>query len=111
MQALLWQAGKSPKEIMDFREQMVSQIELAAEELRLSGKAARTCFAKPPLQQYLVAGKNDTWLRKESDAITYEISKGVSGFLLQELVLTSAHCDSEVAELFRKGLKRIRCNA
>ena len=35
--ALLWQAGKSAKEIMDHREAMVSQIELAAEELQLSG--------------------------------------------------------------------------
>ena len=38
MKALLWQAGKSAQEIIDFREEMVSQVELAAEELRLSGK-------------------------------------------------------------------------
>ena len=38
VKALLWQAGKSAQEIIDFREEMVSQVELAAEELRLSGK-------------------------------------------------------------------------
>ena len=37
--ALLWQAGKSPwaKEIIQYREEMVAQIELASEELRASG--------------------------------------------------------------------------
>ena len=48
-------------------------------------------------------GKNDLWLRAKADDITYCISKGVSGFLLQELVLASEHCDLEVAELFREG--------
>ena len=36
-EALLWQAGKSPKEIIQYREEMVAQIELASEELRASG--------------------------------------------------------------------------
>ena len=48
-------------------------------------------------------GKNDLWLRAKADDITYCISEGVSGFLLQELVLASEHCDVEVAELFREG--------
>ena len=62
---------------------MVSQIDSwGAEALR---QAVRTCFPTSLLRHDLVAGKTDTWLRKESDAITYEISKGVSGFLLQNL--------------------------
>ena len=36
-EALLWQAGKSPKEIIQHREEMVAQIELASEEIRASG--------------------------------------------------------------------------
>ena len=36
-EALLWQAGKSPKEIIQYREEMVAQIELASEEIRASG--------------------------------------------------------------------------
>ena len=48
-------------------------------------------------------GTNNLWLRAKADDITYCISEGVSGFLLQELVLASEHCDVEVAELFREG--------
>ena len=100
--ALLWQAGKSAKEIMDHREAMVSQIELAAEELQLSGLRLQGALQMlvPPCAQ---TGKNDAWL-EGVDAITYSISKGVSGFLLQELVAASAHCDENVSELFRDGL-------
>ena len=36
-EALLWQAGRSPEEIIQYREDMVSQIELASEEIRTSG--------------------------------------------------------------------------
>ena len=36
-EALLWQAGRSPEEIIQYREDMVSQIELASEEIRASG--------------------------------------------------------------------------
>ena len=101
--ALLWQAGKSPEEIMQFREDMVSQIEFAAEELRLSGLPGYQQAHGQSQLLHSASGKNDAWLKAGADEITYPISKDVSGFLLQELVHASGHCDPEVAELFRKG--------
>ena len=101
--ALLWQAGKSHEEIMQFREDMVSQIEFAAEELRLSGLPGYQQAHGQSQLLHSASGKNDAWLKAEADEIMYPISKDVSGFLLQELVHASGHCDPEVADLFRKG--------
>ena len=41
LQAIEWQANKSPSEIIQAREEMISQIEFAASEIRSSG---RKCF-------------------------------------------------------------------
>lgn len=41
LKAIEWQANKSPSEIIQAREEMISQIEFAASEIRSSG---RKCF-------------------------------------------------------------------
>ena len=48
------------------------------------------------------AGKNAHWF-EQCDEITKKVSEGVNGFLFQELLWASDHCDLEVAELFRQG--------
>ena len=82
-QAIEWQAGLSPAEVCRKREEMVSQIELAAEALRESGKCAE-------------------WFHG-CDDITKAVSKTVNGFLFQELLAASGHADAKVADLFRTG--------
>ena len=59
----------------------------------------------------VAAGKNEWWLQQKGDAITYGISREVSGFLLQELARASGHCDAQVAELFRQGSTGSTCQA
>ena len=83
-QAIQWQSTKTPSEIIAAREEMISQIELAASELRESGKNAH-------------------WFQ-ECDEITKQVSQGVNGFLFQELVCASRHCDQGAVELFRTGV-------
>ena len=90
-QAVQWQANKTPSEIIAAREEMISQIEFAASELRESGKNAH-------------------WFR-ESDVVTKKVCEGVNGFLFQELLWASDHCDLEVVELFRQGLPVALCLA
>ena len=65
------------------REEMIQKLEDADEELRESGKCA-------------------DWFER-CDDITRGVSKGVNGFLLQELLCASRHCDVAAADLFRDG--------
>ena len=82
-QAIRWQAAKNSSEIIAAREEMTSQIEFAASELRKSGTNAH-------------------WFR-ECDDITKHVSEGVNGFLFQELLGASHHRDQSAADLFREG--------
>ena len=82
-QAIEWQASLSPADVRKKREEMPSQIELAAEALRESGKSAE-------------------WFHG-CDDITKAVSKTVNGFLFQELLAASGHADAKVADLFRTG--------
>ena len=82
-QAIQWQVTKSPSEVIAAREEMTSQIEFAASELRESGKNAH-------------------WFG-ECDEVTKAVSQGVNGFLFQELLCASHHCEPAAAELFRRG--------
>ena len=82
-QAIEWQASLSPADVRKKREEMLSQIELAAEALRESGKSAE-------------------WFHG-CDDITKAVSKTVNGFLFQELLAASGHADAKVADLFRTG--------
>ena len=36
-------------------------------------------------------------------AVCFKVADGVAGFLMQELIANSSHCDKEVADMFRKG--------
>ena len=62
---------------------MIQKIEEADEALRYSGKCA-------------------AWFSR-CDEITKSVSKDVNGFLLQELLSVSRHCDTAAADLFRDG--------
>jgi len=88
-QAVQWQADKTPSQIIAAREEMISQIEFAASELRDSGKNA--------------------WWFEQCDEVTKKACDGVSGFLFQELLRASRHCDLQVTELFRQGELFIVC--
>ena len=47
-------------------------------------------------------GANDAWFG-DADNITRNVCKGINGYLMQELVQASGHCDKNVANLFRQG--------
>lgn len=81
--AIEWQAARPPEEVMQQREEMITQLELADEQLRSSGKCAH-------------------WFSK-CDEVTKKVSCGVNGFLLQELLRASHHSDLAAADLFRDG--------
>ena len=53
-EALLWQAGKSPKEIIQHREEMVAQIELASEEIGASGVCRMACMVSSTVWSMLL---------------------------------------------------------
>ena len=82
-EAIAWQAARTPAEVMEEREKMISQIEFAGSELKASGKCAE-------------------WF-SGCDEILKHATKGVNGFLMQELLLAAQHCDKSAAELFRLG--------
>ena len=90
-QAIEWQAARSPAEVMQQREEMISQIELANTVLWESGKC-------------------EHWFRN-CDPIIQKVSEGVNGYLLQELLTASHHCDVAAVELFRTGrlVARVVC--
>ncbi len=83
VQALQWQAELTLTEIMQQRECMVAQLERADAELRASGRCAQ-------------------WF-SGCDATTLAVSGTMNGYLLQELVTVSGHCDTECANFFRSG--------
>ena len=83
-EALDWQAARSPQEVMQQREEMISQLELANEELRSSGKSAH-------------------WFQG-CDETTKKVAEGVNGYLLEELLIASKYCDVAAADLFRNGM-------
>ena len=82
-EAIAWQAARTPAEVMEEREKMISQIEFAGSELKASGKCAE-------------------WF-SGCDEILKHATKGVNGFLMQELLLAAQHCDKAAAEIFRLG--------
>ena len=45
---------------------------------------------------------NERWF-EDSDAVTRRMCSGVNGYLIQELVRATGHCDADVADLFRQG--------
>ena len=83
VEAIEWQAARTPEEVMQQREEMITQLEHADKELRRSGKCAH-------------------WFSK-CDEVTKKVSCGVNGFLLQELLRASHHSDLAAADLFRDG--------
>ena len=83
LQAVQWQASRTPEQIIAEREEMISSIEFAARELEESGKNAQ-------------------WF-EQCDEVTKSASQGVSGFLFQELLAAAKHIDPSVTELFRQG--------
>jgi len=72
---------------MQEREEMISQLELASEEIWLSGKGAH-------------------WFR-DSDEIIKKVTEGVNGFLLEQLLMASHYRDVAAVELFRRGRSRV----
>ncbi len=64
------------------REEMITRLEWANEQLWKSGKCQQ-------------------WFRQCDDGIK-RVSEGVNGYLLQELLRASRHCDLAVVELFRE---------
>ena len=83
LQAIEWQAARTPEEVMQEREEMISQLEFANSELWESGMC-------------------EQWFSR-CDATTRRVSEGVNGYLMQELLTASRHCDLAVVELFRHG--------
>ena len=67
------------------REEMITRLEWANEQLWKSGKCQQ-------------------WFGQCDDGIK-RVSEGVNGYLLQELLRASRHCDLAVVELFRKGME------
>ena len=86
-----WQADRSLAEVMQQREEMISKLEEANATMWDSGKRAE-------------------WFQLR-DAITKGVSAGVNGFLLQELLCASGHCDLAAADLFREGERSHACVA
>jgi hypothetical protein len=82
-QAIEWQAERTPAEVMQQREEMMSKLEEANAAMWESGKRAE-------------------WFQR-CDGITKGVSAGVNGYLLQELLCASGHCDPAAADLFRNG--------
>ena len=82
-QAIEWQADRTPAEVMQQREEMLLKLEEANAAMWESGKRAE-------------------WFQK-CDGITKGVSAGVNGYLLQELLRASGHCDPDAADLFRDG--------
>ena len=72
---------------MQEREEMISQLELASEEIWRSGKGAH-------------------WFR-DSDEIIKKVIEGVNGFLLEQLLMASHYRDVAAVELFRRGRSRV----
>ena len=83
VEAIEWQAERTPTEVIQQREEMMQKLEEANAALWNSGKRAN-------------------WFER-CDDITRSVSKGVNGYLLQELLSASHHCDVAVADLFRDG--------
>ena len=83
-QAIEWQAVRTAEQVIREREEMISQLELAAAEIRSSGKHSQ-------------------WLEGcKSDAIR-GLSKDVNGFLFTELLMAVGYKDVDAVELFRNG--------
>ena len=72
---------------MQEREEMITQLELASEEIWLSGKGAH-------------------WFR-DSDEIIKKVTEGVNGFLLEQLLAASHYSDVAAVELFRRGMSKV----
>ena len=72
---------------MQEREEMISQLELASEEIWLSGKGAH-------------------WFL-DSDEIIKKVFEGVNSFLLEQVLIASHYRDRAAVELFRRGGSRV----
>ena len=83
VEAIEWQAERTPTDVIQQREEMIQKLEDANAALWKSGKCAN-------------------WFER-CDDITRGVSKGVNGYLLQELLSASHHCDVAAADLFRDG--------
>ena len=83
LDAIRWQAGLSPDEVMSQREAMISKLEEAGSKI-------------------IASGRNDSWFQG-CDSTTRGVSKNVNGYLFQELLLASGYQDAECIEFFRSG--------
>ena len=83
VEAIEWQAERTPTEVIQQREAMIQKLEEANAALWRSGKCVK-------------------WFER-CDDITRGVSKGVNGYLLQELLSASHHFDVAAADLFRDG--------
>ena len=86
--ACAWlQQERSPEGWIQEREEMISQLVLSSEEIRLSGKGAQWFW--------------------NSDEIIKKVTEGVNGFFLEELLIASHYRDIAAVELFRRGESRV----
>lgn len=80
---LQWQAKRSPREIMDAREEVVAALEKAGQAMMQSGAAQR-------------------WFAGADDDVV-KVASGVNGLLLEQLAFITGHVDRECVEFFRRG--------
>ena len=83
MQALSWQAARSPEEVREQREEMVTQLENAATLLR-------------------EAGECEQWFMG-CDKTVSKVAASVNGPLLEQLLTACSYRDAACTELFRSG--------
>ena len=78
-----WQKERSVEQVIQEREDMISQLELANEELWSSGKCHH-------------------WFRNSDETIR-RVTEGVNGYLMEQLLWASHHRDAAAVELFKHG--------
>ena len=81
--ALDWTCKRTPQQVVDEREQLITQLEMRSQGLRSSGAC-------------------EAWLDGATESVK-AVSRGVNGPLLQELARITQAPDSEVIEFFREG--------
>ena len=83
LRALEWQSVRSPAQVMQEREHIISKLELGGAEMWSSGLCAEWFLGSDPAVQL--------------------VSRTVNGPMLQDLATAVGHGDSQCPEVFRKG--------
>ena len=84
LMALEWQSVRSPAQVMQEREHIISSLELEGAAMWRSGRCAEWFLGCDPVVQV--------------------VSKTVNGPMLQDLATAVGHADSQCPDVFRKGL-------